>query len=924
LCSNFALISVRLQNKARVSHYTRPALGDLMLLRLLLLSSFIISLLTNSSFAFQSGSAGSRSERAEEDQESRAIPSSPAKVNHNDVVPRFVKFSGVLKDSEGKPYTGVVGVRFSLYDSEDSVSPLWIESQNIIADVAGHYNVLLGSSSAEGLPSSLFVSGEARWLAVYLQQSGEQQQSRTLLVSVPYALKAADAETLGGKPASAYALAPVTTSDGATISENSRLNVRNSAQAQREVSGAGDTGTTNQLAKFSTTGPNGTLVDSIVTESGGNIGVGTTTPGHKLDVIVPSGNSGVVTVADFASADGGAAIGNGQAITFKGVHGKISTFAEGGGITSLRLSSLAAGNVNTVMTLNGAGKVGIGSTAPAHILDVVSPSGASGVVTVADFSNPDSGAAVGNGQAITFNNVHAKISTFAEGGGITSLRLGAFQGGNTNTVVTVNGAGLVGIGTTQPSHPLDVVFPAGHSGVITVADFANLNSGAAVGNGQAITFNNLHGKISTFAEGAGVTSLRFGALASGQVNTVMTLNGSGKVGIGTSNPSATLDVNGNLHVASGGVVFPDNTIQTTAANGTGVATFSAGNSTQVVSVTQNGAGVGSFSIGVPPPSAVHGDVTATSGFISGVFGSTSSPDGFGVLGENLASGQGTGHSAGVRGITANTTAAGTGVWGDALQLTGDNAGVFGHSASIAGTGVQGLADASSGDATGVYGESDSNSGTGVWGESKATTAASTSSYPVGVYGRIASNVGAAGLFDTISTGDIMIGRSGANPVKVFRVSSTGAVFGNGAFNTSGADFAESVAVAENRSTYEPGDVLAIDSTGTRRFTVTQKPYSTLVAGIYSTKPGVLASPHPMDDPRILHEEVPLAVVGIVPCKVTNENGIITAGDLLVSSSTAGYAMKGTDRARLTGAVIGKALQSMSSSNGIIEVLVSLQ
>jgi hypothetical protein len=63
---------------------------------------------------------------------------------------------------------------------------------------------------------------------------------------------------------------------------------------------------------------------------------------------------------------------------------------------------------------------------------------------------------------------------------------------------------------------------------------------------------------------------------------------------------------------------------------------------------------------------------------------------------------------------------------------------------------------------------------------------------------------------------------------------------------------------------------------------------TLVAGIYSTKPGVLATPHPIDDPAIHSSEVPLAVVGIVPSKVTSENGPSAAGDLLVTSSRAGY------------------------------------
>jgi hypothetical protein len=66
------------------------------------------------------------------------------------------------------------------------------------------------------------------------------------------------------------------------------------------------------------------------------------------------------------------------------------------------------------------------------------------------------------------------------------------------------------------------------------------------------------------------------------------------------------------------------------------------------------------------------------------------------------------------------------------------------------------------------------------------------------------------------------------------------------------------------------------------------------------------------------------MVGIVPTKVTAENGPIHRGDLLVTSSAAGYAMKGTDRERMLGAVIGKAMGNLDSGTGVIEVLVTLQ
>jgi hypothetical protein len=115
----------------------------------------------------------------------------------------------------------------------------------------------------------------------------------------------------------------------------------------------------------------------------------------------------------------------------------------------------------------------------------------------------------------------------------------------------------------------------------------------------------------------------------------------------------------------------------------------------------------------------------------------------------------------------------------------------------------------------------------------------------------------------------------------------------------------------------------IDASGERRLSLSQTPYSTLVAGIYSTQPGVVASQHRVDD-ALPNNEVPLAVIGIVPCKVTAENGPIAAGDLLVTSATPGHAMKGTDRARMLGAVVGKALEPLREGGGVIQVLVTLQ
>jgi hypothetical protein len=139
----------------------------------------------------------------------------------------------------------------------------------------------------------------------------------------------------------------------------------------------------------------------------------------------------------------------------------------------------------------------------------------------------------------------------------------------------------------------------------------------------------------------------------------------------------------------------------------------------------------------------------------------------------------------------------------------------------------------------------------------------------------------------------------------------------------GGDYAESVDVAGDRKSYAPGDVLVIGADNESDVLKSAEPYSTLVAGIYSTKPGTVGR-RQTTDAKASKAEIPMAMVGIVPTKVSAENGPIKRGDLLVTSSLPGYAMKGTDRSKMLGAVVGKALGNLDSGTGMIEVLVTLQ
>src|SRR5262245_50143105 len=122
-------------------------------------------------------------------------------------VPRLMWFAGSFQPADGSPTAPVETVVLSVYHDEKGGEPIWQEMQHVVVGTDGRFNLLLGSSKSEGLPADLFTSGEPRWLGVQFSRPGEHEQPRLQLASVPYAMKAIDADTLGGKPASAYALA---------------------------------------------------------------------------------------------------------------------------------------------------------------------------------------------------------------------------------------------------------------------------------------------------------------------------------------------------------------------------------------------------------------------------------------------------------------------------------------------------------------------------------------------------------------------------------------------------------------------------------------------------------------------------------------------------------------------------------------------
>jgi hypothetical protein len=200
---------------------------------------------------------------------------SPAQQPSTTAVPNLINYSGTLHlPSSLKSPAKVVGITFAIYRQQDGGASLWLETQNVTPDSTGRYSVMLGSTKVEGISADLFSTQEERWLGV--QVEGEAEEPRVLLVSVPYAMKAGDAETVGGLPPSAFVLKPQSSGEAnKTITPSSVV----AAPALTGQTGGG--GTANYIAVWTS---NTNLGNSTIYQSGTNVGIGTATPTSTLTV----------------------------------------------------------------------------------------------------------------------------------------------------------------------------------------------------------------------------------------------------------------------------------------------------------------------------------------------------------------------------------------------------------------------------------------------------------------------------------------------------------------------------------------------------------------------------------------------------------------------------------------------------------------
>jgi trimeric autotransporter adhesin len=435
------------------------------------------------------------------------------------VVPRLVNFSGKAIDA-GKVITGTAGATFAIYGEESGGSPLWLETQNIQADAKGNYTVQLGATKPEGLPLDLFTSGEARWLGVMI--NGGQEQPRVLLLSVPYALKAADAETVGGLPASAFLLAGA--ANAAALSNNGSTN----GGANAVTPAVSGTGTTDFIPLW--TNSAGGLGNSVLFQSGtgstAKVGINSTTPASTLDVngaVTARGNLSLPATGAAAAAAGK----NSQPLSFAASSYNSSI---GAAVSqNFRWQAEPTGN-NTAQTSGTLNLLyGAGANTPAETGLKIGPKGVLSFAPGQTFPGTGPGTITG-----------VKAGTDLTGGGTSgdvTLNLDTTkvpQLAASNTFTANNSfAGTVGI-TTSPASALNV-----HGNIATDSVF---------GFSQ---IQQVSSPYLTYISAPASETLGFFANGTQQ----MTIAPSGNVGIGTTAPGAGLDMSGGLTINGTGATL---------------------------------------------------------------------------------------------------------------------------------------------------------------------------------------------------------------------------------------------------------------------------------------------------------------------------------------------------------------------------------
>ena len=338
----------------------------------------------------------------------------------------------------------------------------------------------------------------------------------------------------------------------------------------------------------------------------GNVGIGTTSPNNILE-LYKTVDSAIGPVLQLTNSQYTNADNSGSSIQFRGYtiwgpgssnprYSEINAINGSGSVPKrIEFKFYADTDVKTPLSILQTGNVGIGTTDPGATLDVNGTGYYSNQLTVDGFDN-NAGISFRNGFTPTNVGIRAKAITTANRDGLEILGYNGidFTINNGDTVaVRINGqgntgyAGNVGIGTTSPNEKLDVrgkiyiesqgvdwneTTPGLVRGALhfdPVGDGAN-NTGNAItfGASDSSSGTNANAGIYTRSDGTYGTKMYFATTDSYALGSKarMMIDYNGNVGIGTTSPTANLDVGDGVYNAARRIIVANNSNAGTLAN----------------------------------------------------------------------------------------------------------------------------------------------------------------------------------------------------------------------------------------------------------------------------------------------------------------------------------------------------------------------
>jgi hypothetical protein len=324
-------------------------------------------------------------------------------------------------------------------------------------------------------------------------------------------------------------------------------------------------------------------------DSSGRVGIGTTSPGCKIDIISEN-NTSLAPVLRVNSNN----VAVNTSLAYDGLVGSGQLTVQAGASAALIFGSSATERAR----IDSSGLVGIGTSSPGSILDIrfstnplVDNGNGFNVLRVWTTSAlaADAGGAISFGGVATSGGAGAswaqiagrkETATTAAYGGYLQFAINN-SAGTMSERMRLDSSGRLGIGTSSPTQPLQVSGNARIGSTATATQYSTLSVIGDISIQQASPLFNLtsadgttrYGYLSHAGSAGNLNILnqQAGALTLGTNNTeYLRITSSGNVGIGTTSPAASLDVFGNLLFSASNAQIQFNTggavIRSPAAN----------------------------------------------------------------------------------------------------------------------------------------------------------------------------------------------------------------------------------------------------------------------------------------------------------------------------------------------------------------------